>query len=107
MSCDKNDNNILIYKGQYFQKNKNLVLNINDGDFIYEKKFKTDYIVDKPKLVKKYRTNKDSVNIHLTIDNRDTTLIIPSSIKKILFGNDSDGNLFIYTEKDEGVWLRD
>jgi len=107
VSCNENDSEILIYQGQYFEKNQDLVLDIDNGKFVYKKEFNSDYIVDRPKLIKKYRTDESNFSVHLTIENKDTTLVFPSSTKKILFGEDSDGDLFIYTENDSDVWLID
>jgi hypothetical protein len=98
---------ISFYQGPYFQANQELELSINDGEYVYHKKFVENYSRDSYELIKKIKLQTDSIKVYLKIDNRDTFLFFPSSTKKVLFGNDAYRNLFVYTEKDTAVWLMD
>lgn len=105
-SCSSdNSKRIYFFQGSYFQENQELELNVNDGEFVYRKKFSKNYSRDSNELIKKFKPTTDSVKIYLKINNKDTLIIIPSSTKKVLFGNDAYTNLFLYTEKDTDAWL--
>ncbi|WP_110476662.1 hypothetical protein [Winogradskyella epiphytica] len=104
-SCDSKK--ISFFQGQYFKANQELELNLNDGDYVYKKKFNENYSVGNLELVKYYKPKTDSVKIYLKVSKKDTVIFIPSTTEKVLFGNDAFGNLFIYTEKDTSAWLVD
>lgn len=93
------------YLGQYFEKGQKVKVEIDNGNYIYQHVFKSNYVVDSPKFIKEYKVTKDDIVVHLTIDNNDTIVILPSNTEKVLLGNDIKKDLFIYTEKDVDVWL--
>ncbi|MFS4494492.1 hypothetical protein [Maribacter sp. 2308TA10-17] len=105
--CSCNTEKTSFYQGQYFQANQELELIINDGEYVYNKKFVEQYSRGNYQLIKRIKSQNDSIKVYLKIDNKDTLLFLPSSTEKVLFGNDAYRNLFIYTEKDTVVWMMD
>ncbi|SRX56137.1 hypothetical protein AEQU1_03164 [Aequorivita sp. CIP111184] len=51
-SCDSKK--ISFFQGQYFKVNQELELNLNDGDYVYKKKFNENYSVGNLELIKNY-----------------------------------------------------
>ncbi len=105
-SCEERKT-ISIYMGQYFEKNQKMILDIDDGEYMYERSFDSIYNSSSLLLIKNYKPINDSIRINLKIDKNDTVVILPISTKKILFGNDAKRNIFLFTEKNINAWIFD
>ena len=101
-SCCTNDNSIEIYKGHY-HIGDNIKIIVNDGDLEFTESFKGRY--DEEQLLKKYCCKNDSVKIYIKVNQYDTTCYFKcSEIEKFDFISNTEGKIYIITDKDKEYW---
>ena len=103
LSCC-NKNNIEIYHSSYFDKNQKLSVNINSGEFVYNREFKEYFSDDKNIKIGSVCLNNERNEIYFKVDDKSSTFIIPTSVSKILLHVNSSGELNMYTERDSLYW---
>ncbi len=102
-SCYKNKT--IIYHSSNFNKGQSILIDIDEGSFIYKKKFNHIFSKDEYTLVKKYSSDKDSLKILFKVDDRDSIFFIPNTSEKILLLYGEDEKLYMYDENDTKIWI--
>ena len=101
--CDKS---IAIYHGSHINKGDNILIDIDDGVYIFKKEFKEAISNDGQIKIDDYCIKeKKSLKIYFKYNEIDTTFFVSKIPERILLYSKSNNQLYLYTEKNEDAWV--